>query len=466
VTAGAAGPERAERAVLATVALGTVLAPLNSTMIAVALPRIMSDFDADVAEAAWLVTGYLIAIAALQPITGKLGDRLGRRPLMLGGLVGFGLASLGAALAPTLAVLIGFRVLQAVAGAVSLPNGVALIREVVPASRRAARFGLVGAAAGVAAAIGPALGGLVIVGAGWRATFAANLPIVVVALVLAWRFVPRRPGTVRDEPFDLAGSLLLCGILAGFAALLVEGSGSAGTAALVVSAVVLAGAIAVLLRHELRHPDPVVRPRLFLIRPFAAATSGIALGNIAMYTILIATPILLADEFGWTSAETGLALTVLSAPMVVFGPLGGRLADRRGRRLPAVAGHAIATLGLLPLVLGAGDDESALLACLGVAGVGFGLSMASLQTSAVESVEPHDAGVASGLFATSRYIGSIVGSVALATLLVSTGSSVSGFHSVALLVTVSAFFATIVSLGLRGSPERSGATELQSATSS
>ena len=441
---------RAERAVIFAVALGTILAPLNSTMIAVGLPRIMKEFHADVATAGWLITAYLIALAALQPVTGKLGDRLGRRPLVLGGLVAFGLASLGAALAPSLPVLIAFRGLQAVAGAVTLPNGIAIVRDVVAAERRASRFGLIGAATGLAASIGPALGGLVIGAAGWRAVFYVNVPVVALALALAWRSLPRTVRTEPAGPFDLLGSLLLCGVLAGFAGLLVEGRGSAGGPLLAASAVALAVAAAYLLRHELGHADPVIHPRLFRIRSFAAATSGVALSNLSFYTTLLATPILLANRFGWGSVEIGLGLTALSGPSIVVAPIGGRLADRLGRRAPAVLGHGLATAGLVPLALGADRSTVALLLCLAVAGVGFGLAMATLQTSAVEAVGPAQAGVAAGLFSTSRYLGSIVGSVVLAALLTTSGHGVSGFGSVALLVILAGFLSMLAVLGLRG----------------
>ena len=126
-----------ERAILITVALSTMLAPLNSTMIIVALPRLMNEFATDIASAGWLVTAYLITMASLQPVAGKLGDRLGRRRLIIGGLIYFGFASLGAAMAQSLSMLVFFRVQQAIAGAIALPNGFVLVREVIPAERRA-----------------------------------------------------------------------------------------------------------------------------------------------------------------------------------------------------------------------------------------------------------------------------------------------------------------------------------------
>jgi MFS family permease len=158
----------AERAVVATVALGVLLAPLNSTMIAVALPRIADSFHESTAVAGWLVTGYLIVLIAGQPPSGRLGDVLGRRRVMLGGLASFLLASIGAALAPSFGVLLGFRLMQALAIAVVFPNGFALLRNVVPASRRGRQFGTVGAVISSAAALGPVIGGGLTAGAGWQ----------------------------------------------------------------------------------------------------------------------------------------------------------------------------------------------------------------------------------------------------------------------------------------------------------
>ncbi len=153
------GAPRNETAILITVALATVLAPLNSTMIGVALPVIMGEFSIDLESGSWLVIAYLITMAALQPVGGKLGDRFGRRPLIIGGLIYFALASLAAGTASSFSELMIFRIQQAIAGAIVMPNGMALLREVVPAERRASRIGLLGSAIVLGAAAGPPLGG-------------------------------------------------------------------------------------------------------------------------------------------------------------------------------------------------------------------------------------------------------------------------------------------------------------------
>ncbi len=442
----------AERAILLTVALGTMLAPLNSTMIVVALPEVMLEFSAGVYSVGWLVTAYLIVMASLQLVAGKLGDRLGRRHIMLVGLAYFGIASLGAAMASSLPMLFFFRVQQAIAGAVVLPNGAALVREVVPLSRRAGGFGLVGAAVALAAATGPPLGGLLAGIAGWRAIFYANVPLILTALLLGRRAIPAGRAQGTGRPFDLTGAVLLSAILLGAAGLLTQVRWGDTVLLLTLGGTALVSAAALFLWREFRHPDPVLQPRFFLRRSFAVANAAIALSTLTLYTTLLAIPILLSRRAGWASAEIGLVLAALSVTMIAFAPIGGRLADRLGRRWPAVVGLSLLTLGLLPLALaGSGIALPALLGSLSVAGAGLGLSSASLQTAAIESVGPREAGVASGIFSTSRYFGGIIGSGLLTGLLDSSQSS-GGFDAVFPMVVVAGFLSVVVGFGLRDWP--------------
>jgi DHA2 family methylenomycin A resistance protein-like MFS transporter len=194
----------------------------------------------------------------------------------------------------------------------------------------------------------------------------------------------------------------------------------------------------------------VLQPRLFNNRDFAAANAAIALSNLAMYSTLLAIPILLLRRTGWTSAEAGLVLAVMSLGMLVFSPIGGRLADRLGRRGPTVAGLSVLALGLVPLALhGGGVTTQALLACLGLIGAGLGLSSAGLQAAVLEAVGPRDAGVASGVFSTSRYVGSIVGSGALAGFLRPASDSAAGFVDVFLMAAGAALLSVVAVSVLR-----------------
>ena len=441
-----------ETAILITVALATMLAPLNSTMIGVALPEILGEFATDLGTGSWLVIAYLITMASLQPVGGKLGDRYGRRPLIVGGLIYFGVASLGAAFASSLTELLLFRIQQAIAGAIALPNGMALLREIVPAERRASRIGLLGSGIVLAAAAGPPLGGVLIKLAGWRAVFSANLFVILPALILAIRALPRLATAREPRPFDLAGALQLLFILSGGAFLLTNSGEMPAIGAWVATGLLILLA-ASFLRRESRHGDPIFQPRFFTNATFAAGNAAVALSNLSMYTTFLVIPLFLADLPGWSSTQVGLVLSALWAPTVVCAPLGGRLADRWGRRWPTTLGLLLLTVGMAELALiDSGEDALwVLLSGLGIAGIGLGLSQAGLQTAVLEAVKKEYSGSASGMFSTSRYIGSIAGSSALP-LLYATGNQMTGFTRVLSLVVITALASTIASLWIQHRP--------------
>ncbi len=447
-----AGPE--EVRLVVAVALATMLAPLNSTMIAVALPPIAARFDAG-ASVPWLVTGYLIAMASLQPVAGKLGDRFGRRPLMLGGLATFGLASLGAALAPGFAWLLATRILQGVAGAIAFPNGAAMLREAIPDTRRGGRFGLVGAGAGLAAAVGPPLAGLLVWSGGWQSIFYVNVLLIVPAAWLGWRSFPRgrmRTGDASSRPFDLAGATLLCIALIAAAAMLTD-RGTLGTWGRLGWPVAAVAAVTFAL-VEWRHPDPAVQLRLFGRRAFAAANVSVATSNFAMYVTLLAVPLLLAARAG-SSVGAGAVLAAMSGAMFIASPVGGSLADRWGRRRPALVGLALLLAGtLVPVSAGPGISIAGLVGALILIGLGIGTATAALQTTAVESVPARDAGMASGVYTTSRYLGSIVGSALLARLAAGSGelAGPATIGTVFVMVSAAAVLALLAAFGLRDRP--------------
>jgi EmrB/QacA subfamily drug resistance transporter len=403
-----------ELAVLFTVGLGGMLIPLNSTMVAVAIPTITKQLHASVTASGWLVTAYLIVMAAFQPISGKLGDRYGRRVFLLGGYTVFGLSSFAAAVSPNIQLLIVCRAGQALAGSVIFPNGSALLRQIVPEERRGARFGLLGSSIAFGAAIGPSLGGFLLETGDWPAIFWVNLPLCVVVVLIALRTIPSDRIERAPARFDFLGSAMLAIVLTVGAWLLTRLDDISSTVAIplgVGSAVM----IALFVRHELAHPDPVVQPRFFKRRAFVAAVMAIALSNVGLYVLLLIVPFMLNERPGWSEAKIGLVLTSMSAGMVLLAPIGGRLSDRLGRRTPATAGMLLLALGVTAFALIGPEVSGALLVpILAVSGIGIGLGAGSLQTSAIESIETEHAGMAAGVSMTSRYLGSIAGAAFLA----------------------------------------------------
>ena len=415
-SSASAAERRTLRFILFGVALGTMLAPLNTTLVALALPEISSDFDASLDAVTWTITAYVIAMAVVQPIGGKLGDLYGRRRVFLISLLGFGVASVLAAVSVDLAMLIETRIAQAVTAAMMLPTGAALVRQVFPLERRAAAFGVVGAAAGLAAGVGPALGGGIMALGGWRAMFWMNVPIVVLGLTIAFRYFPSAAERGERPPFDLAGAVLLGAAMIVFATLLtVVGGASPGvTAGLAAATAVLVLLFAV---NERRVVEPLTDPRLFGNRFFLGATGTILFSTIGLYGIILVAPLLLKVVQERGSAETGLIMAAISAPVFLLARAGGRLADRLGRRRPAMVGGVLQTAGAtLLLILDLDTSAWPVVGALLLMGMGLSLQIPAAQTAAVEAVEEPDSGMASGVYSMGRYVGSLIGAAALGAL--------------------------------------------------
>jgi EmrB/QacA subfamily drug resistance transporter len=407
-----------DRAVIVTAMLGGVLAPLNSTMIVVALPAILDDLGASLTWGTWIIISYLVAMAAVQPLGGSLGDRYGRRRLFLLGLGGFLLATVVAAFAWSVEVLIVARVVQAITGATAIPNGTAMVRTLVSATGQGRAFGLIGAGIGVAAALGPPLGGIIAEGLGWRWIFAANLVVLVPGIALALR-LPRHGGPRAAGRFDLPGAALLLGALVtlALAATLWRVPGMTWTTTAVLAVVGTAAAFA-LRRHVGRVTAPILDLTLLRRPGYLSAGLTVLATNMTMYTIMLAVPVFLTQVVAWGARDIGLLLAGMSVLMMVFGPVGGWLSDRVGRRTPAMAGALLAALGTVPLLwIDAGWSWPAYLLPLVVVGMGIGLAAAPVQAAAMQVARPGEAGQAAGLFSTMRYLGSIIGSAGMAAIL-------------------------------------------------
>ncbi len=413
-------------------------------MIAVALPGIVADFGGSLASATWLVTAYLIVMASVQPLAGKIGDGIGRRKLILGSLVLFLAVSTGAALAPNIWVLLAFRVGQALAISVVLSNSFAVLRQVVPASRRGRTFGIIEGVTGLSAAAGPLVGGLLITVTDWRAIFFVNIPVVLLALIFAWRSLPRDSRRAEWREFDYIGAALLPASLvsvAVFFLLLARGGEPLQYVPVAIGAIALS---ALLLKIELAHPDPVIQPRLFKVRGFAAPSLGVGTSNLAMYSLLLVIPLMLVARGNFSPLEIGLILTSLTVGTALLSPIGGRMADRFGRRKPVVAGLLITALAtLIPAISGSEVGVVPLIFGLGIVGLGLGLSNAGMRTSALESVPVRDAGSGAGTYSTSRYLGSIIGSAMLAGLIGVDRSNTDGIGLVFIVVAAAAFAAVV-----------------------
>lgn len=409
--------------VVFTALLAGSLAPLNSTMIVVALPQILADLGASLTWGSWVIVSYLVAMAAMQPLGGSLGDRFGRKRLVILGLAFFLVSSLAAALATSVQAVIAARTAQAISGAITLPNGSALVRTLVPRELQGRALGLIGTGIGAAAAFGPPLGGLITDAFGWRWIFLANVFVVLPAIVLALR-LPRSAVRAGPGRFDLLGGVLLLVALVGLslAATVWRVPGVPVTGPVVLA--LAGGAAAVWFwRHARTSPAPILDLGLFARRGFLPAGLTVMFSNMTMYAIFLAVPLFVAQVLGWPPREVGLLLSALSVPMLLLGPVAGWFADRYGTRLPALAGCVVAVVGVVLFTfVGADWSRGDLLLPLITVGVGMGLSSAPVHTAALQAARHEEAGRAAGLFSTMRYVGSISCSAGIAAVLGASGA--------------------------------------------
>lgn len=422
-TTAATVPRSTTRGLVAAL-LTASLMPLNSTMIAVAVPAIGRQFHESpdrVTQA--LVATYLIAAIALQSPGGKLGDRVGHWRVFAAGQAAITAGAVLGFLAPNLVLLACCRVLMAAGGAVAVPATVALLRLELPPERRGRAFGTFGATMALAAALGPVVGGVLVDAFGWRAVFVANVPVLAVSALLA-ASVPHPASQTRRTRFDGTGSVLLTVGLA-LVVLAAQGAGLATVALLVIGIAVLVGFAA----WERRAQDPVIAFDLFASVPFAAGTVLIAVQNLVMYALLFEVPLLLEQLFGLDARRTGETLIFLMAAMVLTSLVAGRLTDRFGPRVLAVSG-SLGCLAAVALLARSGmSSADAVRWPLALLGVGLGLSGPAAQTASLSAVDGERSGMAAGVSSTMRYLGGVAGIAVLGQVLVLSGGRDVVLHS-------------------------------------
>lgn len=440
---------------LAGMMLAAALAPLGSTMIAVALPAIGHDVGASDAELTqWLVSSYMIAAIALQSPGGTLGDRIGHRNAMLLGLVLVGAAGILGYSIVDLCALALARVLMAAGGAVIIPAAMAMVRNRIAPERRARWFGYFGACMGLAAAIGPLVGGELTQAFGWRSLFAAVLPVVLLSLATL-PFFGRdiRPANAPPPArFDLVGSVLLG---AGLAAVIIALRMGEQGLWLALGGVVM---LAVFPFWEKRAASPVVDFRLYKSAAFAAGGLIIALQNLAMYALLFQTPIFFKQVRHVESREMGHSLLAMTLAMMIASILGGRLSEKLGARLQVALGSALALGGLWWFHDFASiQTPTEVLPGLVLMGTGLGLSSAPSQAAAMAAAQRESAGMAAGALSTMRYVGGVIG-IAVLGAQIADATNIAA-HQSTVFVYAAALVAALALAGLL--PGRSGPKAVQ-----
>jgi EmrB/QacA subfamily drug resistance transporter len=412
----------------------------------------MTEFSVVPGLASWMISFYLIATIVTQPIAGKFGDFYGHRPVFMTGLLVLSVASFLASFSWSFPSLVLFRVLQGVGGCMVVPTGMAILRRVYPAEGRGAAFGILGGGLSFGAASGPLIGGLIVRFFDWRWIFGINLLVALPGVALAKSLLPppsRSQG--RLSGLDWIGSLAL-GLAATFLALATTAvrGGSMGLDAMAFSTAFAASLIFFVV-WEARVKDPVVHLALFRSRAYSGACASIFLANLTTYATLFLLPILVERLRGASPSTSGMILTAFTGTMVVFSPVGGRLADRWGRKVPAFLGMVLLAAGIVLLALFYEALTPMTIALLlGLSGVGLGVGLPAISATGVESAPASLAGAASGLYATIRHVGGLLGASVLGAVLSSGGERV--FFFAFLLLGMSALLGTLTALLLPSRP--------------
>lgn len=400
------------RLTLTAVTLGSGIAILDGSIVNVALKVIGSDLDASLAQLQWVVNGYLLALASLVLVGGALGDRWGRRRIYLIGMTWFLLGSVACALAQTPDQLVAMRFVQGVGAALLTPGALAIIQSSFRQEDRGRAIGTWAGLSGIAAAVGPFVGGWVVDHASWRWIFAINVPLCLGVLALGWRSIPesRAPHPGR---FDLTGAVLA---VVGLGALTVALTDSAAGRPAVVAATAAVAVVALVafLVVEHRQREPLLPLGLFRSRVFSAANAMTFLVYGALGVVFFVLVLQLQVSAGWSALAAGLTALPLTIALMVLSPWAGGLATRIGPRVPMTFGPLVCALGLL-LLLGAGEGTRwyDVLAGLVVFALGMALLVSPLTTAVLAAAPEENAGVASGINNAVARAGSLLAVAAL-----------------------------------------------------
>ncbi|MFI5874406.1 MFS transporter [Streptomyces sp. NPDC051445] len=398
---------------LASSVAGAVVVALDGTVLTVAQPALRRDLHATFPQVQWTSTGYLVAVAGLLVFAGRLGDRFGHRRTFALGMLGFGAASAGIALAPDIGWVIALRVAQGVFGALLQPATLGMLRAAYPPERLRTPIAVRTAAIGVAAAAGPVVGGALATEFGWRTVFLLNIvpALLFGVLALASR---DRPGPRTDVPLDLPGALLLAVALACLVHALVT------LPALAWSAPVALLTGAAFVRHERRTRSPLLPPEVVGSPAVGGALGVLVVASAALNGGLLTCVYVLQDGLGLTPLHSALLSLPLAASLVAAAPASAVLLRRSGARVTVVTALVVLASGLLLLARASGTVSF----CAGFAlvGWGFGTVMVVATHVVVRQAPAESAGVAGGLQQTAMNVGPVLG-VASATVLMDFGAA-------------------------------------------
>lgn len=430
-----------------SVGLGILLNPLNSSMVSVAIPELQHAFHLNFTAVSWIIISFYISSAVAQPVMGKASDLFGRRKIFLLGLTTALLASCVAPLSPSFGWLVAFRIVQSIGTSMMVSVGMAIVRIHV-AEKQATALSVLSIFLSGAAAFGPFIGGVLIHGWDWRAIFIVNLPFVAASFLLAWLTIPKdEPVTTQASRMtlrqwmtrmDVTGILLFTtGLVALLIGILAAKSSENVTPSHVIVFLIGAVLLVVFVRHELKTATPFIPLRTFARYPAMTRVNvEFMLVNVLYYSLFFGLPSYLqtvrhVDEF-----DTGILMLSLGLCSLAASPFAGRWIEKSGPRPALFTSAILMAFGSVWIVL-LHPSSPVFSVCLALAafGVSNGLNNVAMQAALFNSSPKEIIGVASGLFNTSRYLGTILSSLLIG-IVMGGKFNFAGFRVLGIILTV------------------------------
>ncbi|HEY5833807.1 MFS transporter [Streptomyces sp.] len=398
--------------ILVVLCVSLLIVALDATVLHVAVPALTEDLRPGAQDLLWIVDAYPLVAASLLILFGTLGDRVGRRRVLLIGYALFGLASAAAAFAPTPHVLIAARALLGAGGAMIMPATLSILRQVFPDRReRAMAIGVWSAVAAVGAAVGPVLGGFLVEHFWWGSVFLINLPLMAVMLPLGRWLLPESRGG-SDGPWDVLGAVTAAGGVLGMVFGIKRLGGGAGLMDASVCLPLLAGAalLAYFVRRQRRREHPLVDVRMFQRVAFSTSVGCIVLAMLALVGLELIAVQYLQLVLGLSPLETGLRLLPLTFAAMAAGLAGSRMLHRFGPRRMVAAGFVLTALAVLSLTaMGGGDRPWLLTTAFVLLGFGLETTLFGAYESMLSEAPADQAGGAAAIGETSYQLGAGMG---------------------------------------------------------
>jgi MFS family permease len=401
---------------LTAVASGTMLNPLNSSMIALALHSIQKDFQLSFSTVSWLISSFYLASAVAQPVTGKIGDIFGRKKTFLTGLILVALSALFAPLSSTFLMLLLMRLFQSIGSSAIYPSGMALIRDYIK-DRQASALAVLSIFASAMVALGPTIGGFLIVWGNWPAIFWVNFPFILISFLLGWYMFPKdvKQDQARTKKlfsnldflgigFFSAGMVFFLWFLLSLEAKIHYFSGLAGITF-----------FALFIWRELRVKNPFIDIRIFKTHPkLSMVYIQFIFLNIFFYCLFFGLPSYFQEGMGLSVELSGLLMLFMSGISIIISTLTGKWIDKKGVMQPIAVGAFLSVIGGITFTLFFIDASYVGIGLiLSIMGLSYGIGNVVLQVAMVKESPKEIIGTTSGLFQTCRYLGSIFSSIIL-----------------------------------------------------